>query len=155
MSTTLPCWNCKAEIPIPPPQGIYCSQCGNYNGPITAGCSDFDITAPPVPALLIPDGSELTIELPSAPMHNGEPITNDDQPEAQLAAEAVQGGMSIKGRGFSSPVVKVSILCNRVIIRVDDGVNPEAWLDIGMTADFVKRLNDDLENANKEPGDDD
>lgn len=49
-------------------------------------------------------------------------------------------GITVKGRGFPAPVVEVTVSDAGIRIRIDDDLNPEAWVEITLTGEVIEAL---------------
>lgn len=78
---------------------------------------------PEVPA--VPDPLDV-LDLPAPPAGVVPPIP-----------ERVTSGLDVSGRWLQRPYCEVTVLNNRVMVRIDDEMNPEAWVEVLIGEDLV------------------
>lgn len=131
MNEKLPCWNCGVALPDVPPQGIYCAQCGNYNGPLNPTVPIVPIENITWPVLPIPDGSVIDVE--AVP----------DPPEATafvISWNAIEHGCRVYGGGLVAPSMQGTVTANGVALRIHDGAQEGKVIEVRLCNDFLIAL---------------
>lgn len=147
------CWSCHEVFDPPRAVGVDCMRCGAFWARLTSQSAvDFAASIEPL-TLNVEDGSTLSIEnIDLAALPDQPPAPPADQPPASEQAD-IMTQCRVEGRGFHSPVIQIDTYSNRVCVRVDDDLNPEAWVEFWFSAEFLAVLTENVRNANTEPGD--
>lgn len=77
-----------------------------------------------------------------------------EQEMLQRAADLIAGnpvpshvliGLDVCGRGLPAPIVQLRILGSRVILRIEDEQNPEAWVEVVISEELLARVVEEQE----------